>query len=255
MSDSDDWENAVDDVIEDKPVAEEKKVEDGKFNDEDNVDSDDERKQAAEEKKKKQAEQAKEPKKVKTSKKDYEAMYAKRMGAGASTAADLAAAGKKGEAISMAAEQDITDALFSQDLGTDANGLRSESNYVKFATQVGDILYEGQTPYNIPSFYVELAKGLQSAQLSSLDMKKIVDSITVAYNAKVAEEKKSQGGKGKKGKEKPKIAGGKGADNSRNNNPAMVADLMGDDYGDEYGEYGDYGDESGTGAKKVAEPE
>jgi len=56
MSDSDDWENAVDDVIEDKPVAEEKKVEDGKFNDEDNVDSDDERKQAAEEKKKKQAE-------------------------------------------------------------------------------------------------------------------------------------------------------------------------------------------------------
>jgi len=45
-------------------------------------------------------------------------------------------------------------------------------------------------------------------------MKKIVDSITVAYNAKIAEEKKAAGGGKKKGKEKPKIAGqGKAADN------------------------------------------
>lgn len=46
-------------------------------------------------------------------------------------------------------------------------------------------------------------------------------------------------------------------DNVRNNNPQMVADLMGDDdYGDEYGEeYGDYGDESGTGAGKKKVPE
>lgn len=79
-------------------------------------------------------------------------------------------------------------------------------------------------------------------------MKKIVDSITVAYNAKVAEEKKRDGGNKKKGKEKPKIQAGKAADNTRNNNPAMVQDLIGDDYGDEYGEYGDYGDESGAGA-------
>ena len=50
-------------------------------------------------------------------------------------------------------------------------------------------------------------------------------------------------------KKKPAIAGGKAVDNSRNNNPQMVADLMGDgdDYGDEYGDYGDYGDESGAG--------
>jgi|Transcript_35506 hypothetical protein len=86
-------------------------------------------------------------------------------------------------------------------------------------------------------------------------MKKIVDSVTVVYNAKVAEEKKKDGGKQKGGKQKPKIAGGKAVDNSRNNNPQMVADLLGgeDDYGDEYGEYGDYGDESGTGSKKVTE--
>ena len=131
---------------------------------------------------------------------------------------------------------------------------------------MGDVLYEGSTPYNIPSFYGELAKGLGSCTLSSIDMKKIVDSITVAYNAKVAEEKKRDGGNKKKGKEKPKIQGGKAVDSSRNNNPSMVADLLGgDDYGDEYGEYGDYGDESGTGtgtaagtgtgAKKVVEAE
>ena len=86
-------------------------------------------------------------------------------------------------------------------------------------------------------------------------MKKIVDSVTTAYNKKVAEEKKRDGGKNKKGKEKPKIAAGKNIDGGRNNNPQMVADLMGDedDYGDEYGDYGDYGDESGTGSKRVQE--
>lgn len=136
----------------------------------------------------------------------------------------------------------------------ESSGLRSEQTYVKFAEQVGDVLYEGQTPYNIPAFFGELAKGLSTTQLSSLDMKKIVDSVTTAYNKKVAEEKKRDGGKAKKGKDKPKIAQGKNID-GRNNNPQMVADLMGDDddYGDEYGEYGDYGDESGTGAKKVQE--
>ena len=91
-------------------------------------------------------------------------------------------------------------------------------------------------------------------------MKKIVDSVTVVYNAKVAEEKKRDGGK-KKGKEKANLKGaGKGADNARNNNPAMVADLMGgdDDYGDEYGDYGDeYGDDAAAtnNGKRVAEPE
>lgn len=134
----------------------------------------------------------------------------------------------------------------------ESSGLRSEQNYVKFAQQVGDVLYEGSTPYNIPAFFNELARGLSSTSLGSIELKKIVDSVTVAYNSRVAEEKKRDGGK-KKGKEKPKIAGGKAIDNSRNNNPAMVADLMGDDddYGNEYGDYGDYGDESG----KIDRPE
>lgn len=122
------------------------------------------------------------------------------------------------------------------------------------------MLYEGQAPYNIPAFFNELIKGLGATQISSIDLKKVVDSVTVVYNSKVQEEKKLDKGKPKGGKQKPKIAAGKAVDNSRNNNPAMVADLMGDDgYGDEYGdEYGDYGDESGTagagaGSKRVAE--
>ena len=78
-------------------------------------------------------------------------------------------------------------------------------------------------------------------------MKKIKNNFEVVYNAKVAAEKAANK-PSKKGKEKPKIAGGKAIDNSRNNNPQMLSDLMGgddDDYGDEYG---DYGDESATGA-------
>ena len=252
MSDSDDWENAADDILEDKP-KEEGKNEEGKFEDEDAVDSDDERKKAAEEAKEKKAKEDAEPKKTKNSKKDYEAMYAQRMGKGAQKASALAQKGMKGEQVSRAAEEDITDALFSQELEMESSGLRSEQNYVKFAQQVGDVLYEGQTYYNIPSFFSELSKGLSSTMLTSLEMKKIVDSVTVVYNAKIAEEKKKDSGKGKGGKQKPKINAGKNVDSGRNNNPQMVADLMGDedDYGDEYGDYGDYGDESGTGSKKV----
>ncbi len=88
-------------------------------------------------------------------------------------------------------------------------------------------------------------------------MKKIVDSFTVMFNARVAEEKKRDGA-GKKGKQKPKLAGGKAVDNTRNNNPAMVADLMGDDEDDYGDEYGDYGDESVPSAKiapKIVRPE
>ena len=99
MSDSDDWENALDDQLEDKPKEEEKK-EEGKFADEDAVDSDDERKQAAEEaKKKREADAAAKAQNVnkKGGKKDYEKMYAERQGKGARAAAALQSAGVKGE--------------------------------------------------------------------------------------------------------------------------------------------------------------
>lgn len=106
MSDSDDWENACDDVIEDKKTD---KNEEGKFADEDAVDSDEEReKQAAEARDKKAKEDAM-PKVAKKPKKDYEKMYAERQGKGAQKAAALASKGVSGEQISRAAEEDITD--------------------------------------------------------------------------------------------------------------------------------------------------
>lgn len=103
MSDSDDWENAADDILEDK--KEESKG--AKFADEDNVDSDEERQIA---KKKAEEEEAKREKREKVKpKKDYEAMYAERQGkVGAGTkAAELAAQNANKEQISMAAEEDL----------------------------------------------------------------------------------------------------------------------------------------------------
>ena len=127
MSDSDDWENAADDILDDKPKNEEEtKKEEGKFEDEDAVDSDDERKAAAEAAKKRKAEEAAAPKRVKASKKDYEAMFAERHGKGAAKAAALAEAGKAGEMVSRAAEEDITDQLFAPELNTESGSLRSE---------------------------------------------------------------------------------------------------------------------------------
>ena len=71
------------------------------------------------------------------------------------------------------------------------------------------------------------------------------------YNAKLAEDKKRDGG-AKKVSKKPKIAAGKGVDAmARNNNPAMVADLMGGSEDDDYGEY----DEEVVGSKREAESE
>ena len=137
---------------------------------------------------------------------------------GAAKAAALASKGKAGEEVSRAAEEDITDQLFSQELEMESSSLTSEKTYVKFAQQVGDVLYEGRTPYNIPAFFAELAKGLNTIDLSAQDMKKIKNNFEVVYNAKVAAEKAANK-PSKKGKEKPKIAGGKAIDNSRNNNP------------------------------------
>lgn len=142
------------------------------------------------------------------------------------------------------AEQALVDELFAPDIGMEASGLNSKDNYVAFAKQVGDILYEGQAPYHVPAFYAELTRGL-TRDISAEDVKKIVDSVTLIYNKKLAEKK----GGGKKANDKKKgkatLAAGKGTDNSRNNNPAMIADLMGDDYGEE--------DETAANAKRVAE--
>ena len=62
---------------------------------------------------------------------------------------------------------------------------------MKFAQQVGDVLYEGSTPYNVPAFFNELTKGLGSIPtLKAEDLKKVVDCVTIVYNARLQEEKK-----------------------------------------------------------------
>ena len=120
--------------------------------------------------------------------------------------------------------------------------MKTEKDYVKFAQQVGKVLYEGRGGYNIPSFFIELLRDIGKSTITTTeDIKKIVDSVTVVYNNKLAEDKKKDGVNKKKKelKAKPMIATGK-ATYERNNNPGMVSDLMGDDndvYGDEaYGE-------------------
>jgi len=100
------------------------------------------------------------------------------------------------------------------------------------------VLFEGQAPYHIPAFFSELAKGLSKSQTKTEEIKLIIDRITVVYNARLAEDKKRDGGN-KKGKQKAKLNAGKATAvaSARNNNPQMVSDLMGDDddYGEEYG--------------------
>lgn len=55
------------------------------------------------------------------------------------------------------AEQDIADALFSE-MNISAVQLVSEKNYVDFGKKVAGVLYQGQAPYRIPSFFKEALK-------------------------------------------------------------------------------------------------
>ena len=156
--------------------------------------------------------------------------------------------------MSKAAEEDITNQLFSADIDTRAQDLTTEKNYVDFARQVSDVLYDGQAPYHIPVFFTELTKQLSKVQISSEDVKKISNGINVLFHNKLEEEKKARGG-GKKKPTKPQLSQTKADNNLRNNNPAMINDLTGgyndnDDYYDEE----DYGGEADN-SKRVAEPE
>ena len=96
----------------------------------------------------------------------------------------------------------------------------------------------------------EMIRGIGKSKTSAMDLKKIVDTVTVVYNDKVNEEKKATGGAKKNKKAKPMIAAGKGTGEtySRNNNPSMVNDLC----GEEEEEYGEYGSEAFTGKEPEA---
>ena len=144
--------------------------------------------------------------------------------------------------LSMMAEQDITESLFA-DLNVNANSLKTEVDYINFGKKVGAVLYEGQAPYRIPSFFKELVRDL-SKQLESKKIKEILDSVTTIYNEKVKEEKEKEktGGKNK-GKATLKGAG------KPYHNQNLIDDILGGDEEEEYGE--EYGEE-GEGGAKVA---
>ena len=102
----------------------------------------------------------------------------------------------------------------------DSKSLKSQANYESFARQVGDVLYAGDAPYNIPHFFAELIKGLAKPQTTTVEVKEILDKISVVYNARIAEDKKRDGNvKKPAAKQKPAIKMGKGIDgNAKNNN-------------------------------------
>lgn len=130
MSDSEDWENAVDDALVDKPKEDDNK---NQFVDEDKVDSDDE---ANKKKTAVQEEKKTEPAKPKKEKKDYDKMFEARnpkakakSGAAGAAGAEGMSKTMQGELLSREAEADITEQLFAADINTEASSLLTEKNY------------------------------------------------------------------------------------------------------------------------------
>lgn len=117
--------------------------------------------------------------------------------------------------------------------------LNSEKEYREFGKTTGNILYQGSAPYRIENFFKEVSKDL-SKHNDSKAIKKIADHFLSLFNEKLRKEKEEDG---KKGKKKATLKGAaKGYD--RNNNNAMIADVMGaaekiDTGGADYGDYGD----------------
>jgi len=89
--------------------------------------------------------------------------------------------------MSKAGEADITETLFADPVMNSA-ALKSKENYINFGKKVATVLYDGQTPYNIPLFFKETI-GKMGTQLDSKKIKEILDQITTVYNDKVKEER------------------------------------------------------------------
>ena len=151
----------------------------------------------------------------------------------------------KGMLLEIDAEKGLADQLFGgMDLDAPVGkiSLNSEKEYKEFGKKTGQLLYQGSAPYRIENFFRELCKDLPE-HLNAQQIQKIVDYLGIMQKEKAKKEKEARDGKNKK-KPKASIAGGggKGGDLTRNNNVAMINDVMGYDNND----YGDYGDEAGT---------
>ena len=257
MSESeDDWEKQLED--DEKLEANLNKPKEKKFAGEDAIDSDEEKEKKKEEEKKAQEKKAQEgegKKKQKGGKKDYDELFEQRLKGSKGVAAktDLSkegmSKGKRDEVIARDAELNIADSLFesSEIASVNPNTLKTQGDYENLGKQVATVLYQGQAPYRIPSFFKELLKDL-STKCDKLEIKDILDQITVIYNNK---DKKK--GKNEKDSKPVALAGGKF---EVNNKKQMVAAVMGgddDDYGEEEGQYNDddyYGEEAYDGKIK-----
>lgn len=140
------------------------------FADEDAVDSDEERKKKEEQKK---DQPAGEPRK-KNKAKDYDELFEKRLGKPSKGDVKPNANLSK-EEQSRLAERDITDQLFA-DMDINANLLNSEKEYVNFGKKVSDVLYQGQAPYRIPSFFKEIVRELPK-HCDSKKIKEVFDQL------------------------------------------------------------------------------
>ena len=96
-------------------------------------------------------------------------------------------------------------------------------------------MYSGSAPYRIEAFFKELSKDLPQ-HADSKQIEKISQHFKTMFNQKQKDEKAAA----KTKSSKPSLKGAnKGAD--RNNNAAMINDVLGNAEEDEYGDYGEEG--------------
>ena len=146
----------------------------------------------------------------------------------------------KGVLLEQAAEKGLADQLFG-DLEVEpvlpTKKLNSEKEYKEFGASIAKILYAGSAPYRIENFFHELSADI-AEHCDSKQIQKIIDHLQIIQKQKFKLEKEEKDGKSKKSK--PVALKGVGKAFERNNNPGMIADVIGDIYGEEE----DYGDEA-----------
>lgn len=80
--------------------------------------------------------------------------------------------------MSRQQEEDITEQLFATEVAVDSKSLRTEKDYVNFASQVGKVLYDGQSPYNLPAFFTKLIGDVGKSEATTAEhLKKVLDLV------------------------------------------------------------------------------
>ena len=150
----------------------------------------------------------------------------------------------KGIAMEKAQESNLADQLFGGDEAGAQITLNAEKDYREFGKKVGESLYGGMAPYHIDKFFKETSKGLDE-HCDAKQIKNIADHFMQMYNSKLKAEK--AGDKNVK-KKAPLIKGGGAKGYDRNNNTAMINDVMGAEDDEDYGN-------EGAGFKRAEENE